>query len=125
MFWEYCETESIEAVQRFAIQLQGWNHRNFPLDKFLHEGVFFKYGGITPARRAIELRHQRRPFFHADLIHAVLIAVERQQAAITAEAHAFQRIQYAIGSQRRKIFGSFNVHILNLAQACLCPTWWA
>ena len=73
------------------------------LGQLLHEGVFFEYRGIRPALGTIEFRHQRRAFFHADLIDAVLVAVECQQAAVAAEAYAFQRVQHTIGVQGGKI----------------------
>ena len=52
--------------------------------------------------RAIELCHQWRPLFHADLVDAVFVTVERQQTAVAMEAQAFQRIQDEVGRELGK-----------------------
>jgi hypothetical protein len=64
--------------------------------------MFFEDGGVAPALRAVELQHQRCAVFHADLIDAVFVAVQGQQAAIAVDTQTFECIEYAIGRQRSR-----------------------
>src|SRR3989338_2340311 len=100
-------------MQRFAVKRQRGHDGNFALDQFLHKGMLFKYGSIRPAQWTVEFRHQRCAFFHADLIDAVLVAIERKQTPIAAQTDAFQRIQYAIRGECRKIIWRIFKHYEN------------
>jgi hypothetical protein len=54
---------------------------------------------VAPARRTIELRDHRRCVVAPHLVDTVLVAVERQQAAVAANAHAVERVEHAIRGQ--------------------------
>jgi len=86
-------------MQGFVVDGHGRHNGNLALDQFLHEGVLFEDGCIRPARRTIEFGHQRRAVFDTDLVHAVLVAVERQQATIAAQADTLQCVQHAVWSE--------------------------
>ena len=63
--------------------------------------MFLEDGCIFPATGAIEFRDHWGAFRHAHLIDAVFIAVQCQQAAIGFQPGGFQRIEDAIGRERR------------------------
>ena len=73
-----------------------------------HEGVLFEDLRVAPACRAVELRRpptapQRRAagaaVLQPDLIDAVLVAVQAEQAPVAAQAYAVERIEHAIGRE--------------------------
>jgi hypothetical protein len=70
--------------------------------------VFFEDGGVAPAARPVELGDQRRVVFDADLVDAVFIAVQRQQAAVAAQADAVEGVEHAVGAQRGIRVGSIH-----------------
>ena len=53
-------------------------------------------GRIAPAVRPIELGDQRLAILDADLIHPILIAVERQHPAVAAIAERLDCVQYGL-----------------------------
>ena len=94
------EAEAGVGVERGAVQHQRGDHRNFARGQLGRERVFFQDGGVAPAFGAIELDHHRRRILHAHLVDAVLVAVQRQQAAVGLEAGAVERVERAVGRQR-------------------------
>jgi hypothetical protein len=69
-------------VQGLAVVDQRRDHRHLDVGQFEGELVFFEDGFVGPALRTVELGDQRLGVFDADLIDAVLIAVERQNARV-------------------------------------------
>ena len=85
--------------QRLAVALQGRDHRHLALFQFGGKGVLFQDGRVGPAIRAIELGDQRGLAFDADLIDAVLVAVEGQHPGIAEIAQAFDGVDDEVGTQ--------------------------
>ena len=81
------------------------HRRNLALGQLGDERVFFEDRRVAPARGPVELGDDRRPVFDADLVDAVFVAVERQQAAVAAHADrdedAVERIEHAIRRESR------------------------
>src|SRR5690606_25231522 len=73
--------------------------------KLPHEGVFFENGGIGPPSWAVEFHDQWRPIVHADPVNTIFVAMEREQAAVTAEPCTVQCVHDAIGCQGREGMG--------------------
>src|SRR5690606_16086433 len=70
------ETRMLEEAA--AVALQGGDHRDVQGGQLSAELMLFANGCIAPALRAVELGDQRCLAFDADLIHTVLVAVQRQ-----------------------------------------------
>ena len=64
--------------------------------------MFFANGIVGPAARPIEFRDERRIVVDADLIHAVLVAVQSEEAAIAGEAQRLHGIQDVLRRERGK-----------------------
>lgn len=54
--------------------------------------MFFTDGGIAPASGAIKLCDQRLCVLHADLVDAVLVAIQRQQVSVRPVARGVNGI---------------------------------
>jgi hypothetical protein len=67
--------------------------------KFRGETVLLEYRLIGPAVRAIELGDDSIVLVDADLVDAVLVAVEGKQASVAVEAQVFQRLKKVLGLQ--------------------------
>ena len=85
-----------EVVQRAPVDAGGRHDRNLLLRQLFHEGVFLEDGGLAPAPWPVELDDHRRSLFQADLVDAVLVAVERQQAAVAVQADALDGLQHRV-----------------------------
>ena len=102
MPWKQCKAEVSMSRQCAEVgKRERWYHRDFGFTQFSKKGVFFQNGRIAPARRPVELGDQRRTFFHAHLIDAVFVAIERQQAAVGAKTDRLDCIEHVIGRERR------------------------
>jgi hypothetical protein len=62
--------------------------------QLLHERVLFEDGGVAPAAGPVELDDDGLAFFAADAVHAVFVTVQREQAAVAAQADAVDGIQH-------------------------------
>jgi ribonucleoside-diphosphate reductase alpha chain len=89
------EAEAGVAVQRGARQGQRRHHRDFARRQVQGEVVFLLDRRVAPARRTVELGDQRRRVLDADLIDAVLVAVQRQQAAVGGVGYDFSTLRPA------------------------------
>src|SRR5450830_53404 len=97
---EGSKTKALKLLQAASVgKLHGGNDRDFLLDQLVDESMLFEDRGVAPALRTIELRHQRRPLFHADLIDPILVAVERQQTPIAIQADAIECIEHGVRRQ--------------------------
>ncbi len=94
-----CEAKAGMGEQRLAVALQGRDHGHLALFQFGGKGVFFENGGIRPAIRTVELGDQRSLGFDADLIDAILVAVEGQYPGIAEIAQAFDGVDDEVGTQ--------------------------
>ena len=94
------EFEILKAVQGAAVDAAGGHHGNFTLDQFGDKGVFLEDGGVAPAIGPVEFDDHGTALFPPDLVHAVFVAVERQQAAVAMQSDAVEGVQHAIGAER-------------------------
>jgi len=109
------EAEAVLVKQALTMRVApGGNHRQFMLGKLKAETVFLKNLRIAPTSGTVELRNKGGTVFHAHLVDAVLIAVQRQSPAITAETTAFHRIHDKAGSQGLKRMGTLR-HLSSLS----------
>ena len=58
--------------------------------------MLFRELRVGPAVRTVELRHHGRSVFEVRLVDAVLIAVEREQAPVAAQAGGLERIEHGV-----------------------------
>src|SRR5277367_4215674 len=80
-------------VQRYALSDQGRHHRNLLRRQFAGKCMLLANGRVGPAGRPVELGHDGRAVLDPDLIHPVLVAVERQYPAVAAKPNRLDRIQ--------------------------------
>ncbi len=64
--------------------------------------MFFEDRRIAPAARAVKLDDDRIGIFYPDLVDAVLIAVEREDAAVAAVAGRLQGVQNHLRERARR-----------------------
>src|SRR5882762_994522 len=104
---KYREAKAAESVQRLSIGLERRDHGNLALDELERERVLLENLRVGPACGAIELcddrgRRVRRLFrFEPNLVHAVLVAVQRKQAPVAREARARKRVEHSIRGEPR------------------------
>jgi hypothetical protein len=96
------KAEAAETVQRGAVQGQRRHHGDFTLSQLLDKSVLFEDGRLAPALWAVKLGHHRRALLHADLVHAVLVTVQGQKAAVGVHADRIERVQHAFGAEGGK-----------------------
>jgi len=83
--------EAADLEQRApAVDLRRHHRQLGPLE-FEREPVFLEDRGRAPAAGAIELGDHRLRGVAADLVHAVLVAVEREHATVGDVAERFDR----------------------------------
>lgn len=75
------------------------HYRYVALGEFEGEAVFFEDGFVGPALGTVELGDQRFAIFDADLVHAIFIAVERQNAGVAEKTDAFYGVEDQIRGQ--------------------------
>ena len=84
-----------------ALVLQRRNHGHLMREEFGGECVFLQNLRVAPAIRAVELADDRFAFFLPDLINPILVAVQRQQAAVAAPACSLDGVEQRIGREVR------------------------
>lgn len=89
------------VMQRQAVVLKRRDDRNFLRREIDGELVLLEDRGIAPAARAIELGDDGRTILDTDLVDAILVAVQRMNAAITSEAGALDTFDYGIRKEIR------------------------
>src|SRR5690606_19711975 len=82
--------------QGLAVVQQRRHYRHLAVRQFGGELVFLQNRRIAPARRAIELGDQGLAVFDANLVDAVLVAVEGQYPRVADEADALHGVQHQI-----------------------------
>lgn len=93
---EQGETMASVVVQGGAAEGQRGDHGQVGRGQFGGEGVFLGDGLVGPAAGPVELGHQRRAALDADAVDAVLVAVERQHAAVGEQAERLDRVEDAV-----------------------------
>src|SRR5512135_550411 len=92
--------ETLVAEDALTLGVAPWrHHRQLLPGQFEAEAVLFPDLVGAPASRAVELGDQRLGIRDADLIDAVLVAVEGEGAAIAVKTLAFNRVHDEIRGQ--------------------------
>ena len=73
--------------------------RYLPLRQFPGKSVFLQDLRVGPALRAIKLDDQWRPLFHPDLVHAIFVTVQPEQATVGRKTNACERVEGAVGRE--------------------------
>ncbi|MNI65455.1 hypothetical protein D3C73_1209660 [compost metagenome] len=102
---EQGETETVVFVQGFTVVDQRRHDRHLAVGEFGGELVLFQNRFVAPALRPVELGDQRLGVFDTDLIDAVLVAVERQDARVAEKADAFDGIEHEVWCEGFKRVG--------------------
>src|SRR5690606_11987154 len=85
--------------QAAAVDHERRDHRHFLSCQFQREGVLLENLFVRPALWTVELRDQRHGVLDADLVDAILVAVEREQPAVSAVAAGIHGIEHGVGRQ--------------------------
>ena len=99
--WEKGKAIAVKLEQAFAFDLQWCDNRNLGGHQLVTEAVFFVDGGVGPALGPVKLGDQKTAIFHCDLINAVLVAVQRQQAAGWQKVEAFDSAENQVRGELR------------------------
>ena len=102
------EAETCVFEQALAVVDQRGDHRYIALGQFEGEAVFFQDRLVGPALGAIELGDQRFGVFDAHLVHAVFVAVERQNPRVAEETDAFDGVEHQVWGECFKRVGHAN-----------------
>ena len=92
--------KAVRLVQRAVADDLGRNHRHLGRRKLERESVLLEDRGRRPASRPVELDHHRRRVLAPDLVHAVLVAVQRQHAPVAAVADGLDGLDHDVRRQR-------------------------
>ena len=90
---------ALGLVQGPAINGYWRNDRQAVIDQLLCESMFFKDLWSRPALRSIKLHDDRVRILDAHLVNPILIAIEGQQAEVTAQADRLDATDDAIRGQ--------------------------
>ena len=119
----------IEVMQRDARRIcQRRNGRNLVCEQRRDERMFLGDLGIGPATTTVELHHHRvgqgaatwgriERFLEVDQIDPILVAVERDQPAVTAKPGRLERIEQPIGGE----MGTWQAHRVCAGGGCTVP----
>jgi len=91
-----------QGVCGSAIAVQRRHDWQVMFHQLSRERVLLEDCRIAPAPRAVELGDHRQRILEADLVDAVLVAVEGQQLAAAAPASGLDGIEYGFRGQSRK-----------------------
>src|SRR5262245_40159512 len=95
------EAEAAGLVQRLPGEYERRDDRNLALGELERERVLLVDLSVGPARRAVELGDHDGPVFEIDLVHAVFVAVQREEAPVAAHAGRLERVEHGIGREVR------------------------
>jgi hypothetical protein len=95
------ESKGAERLQCAAGERDRGDDGNFARRELCNERMLFVDCCIRPARRTVELRHDRMGVLDAYLVDTILVASKRNQPAVAAQPDAIKRIQHAVGGQLR------------------------
>ena len=109
---EQREAESLVAEQGLSIEHGRGDQRDFRGFQLQGKRMLLVDLFIAPAPGAVKLGYQGLGVLDAHLVNAVLVAVERQQAAVAQQAGGLHGLQHGIRAQpviRRDVFlGGFH-----------------
>ena len=94
------EAESGERVQRPFVARERSHDRQLARRELGDERVLLVDLRVAPAAGPVELRNERWSVVAKDLVDAVFVAAERQQASITPIADAIERVEDDVGRKR-------------------------
>jgi UDP-glucose 4-epimerase len=106
--------------QSLAIEAQRRDHRQLGSRQFERKRMFLEDLCVAPAARPVELEHQRAVVRRAELVDAVLIAVQREQATVAFHAERFRRRQDGVRRQSREGLLFLPAHSCALIPARSC-----
>src|SRR5919198_5808652 len=84
-----------------AVGVRRRDDGDFALGELARERVLLVDLRLGPASRAIELRHDDALIFEPDLVDAVLVAVETEQAPVGAQAAGADAVEHPLGRELR------------------------
>ena len=87
------ESQPLVHEQALAVALDGSRDGQLGRREFEGESMFFVDLRIAPARRAIELQHPQGAVVVAQLIDAIFVAVESEQAPGRLQPDAFRSVE--------------------------------
>jgi hypothetical protein len=93
---EQGKSKAFVPEQRFPVDAHGCDQRNLRVRQFLRKIVLFLNLRIAPAARTVELGDNGVRILDADLVDAVLVAVQRQQTPIGQQAGGVDGLQHGI-----------------------------
>jgi hypothetical protein len=93
------EAIPVGPQQRLALDFDRRHHRDIPFRELQRKRVLLQYGLVAPASGPVELDDDGPRILHADLVDAVLVAVERQQAPVGHETGLLDRREDRLGLQ--------------------------
>lgn len=96
------EPEWSAPVERLCLDRKRRNDRYVVFGERQRECVLFVDGVVAPAPRPVELGNDGSGAVDPDLVHAVFVAVQRQQAAVTVKTERLERSQYVVGLETAK-----------------------
>ena len=96
---EHREAETLVFEQRAAVLHERRHDRNLRGRELQREAVLLGDRRGTPALRPVKLRDQRRAALDADLVHAVLVAVQRKDAPVGDVAERLHRRDDDVGRE--------------------------
>src|SRR5690606_17114008 len=97
------EAKIAKAEQRIAVVIaQRSDHRQLGLNQLMREMVLLENLCVAPALGPVKLGDQRLGALDADLVDAILIAVESEDAQVGQPPGALHRIDDELGRQLRE-----------------------
>jgi hypothetical protein len=97
---EQGKTIAVILMQTVASRIHYRRHNGYLLlNQLAHKLVLFENRRIAPALWPVKLSDHSRRVIQRKLIHAVFIAVQRQQTTITMQAATVNGIKHQIGRQ--------------------------
>src|SRR5579864_2692500 len=93
------KAESVERRERSTFDGDRCDRGNFRRSQFADERMLLEDRFVGPPRRPIEFRDDRRRVVARYLVNAILVAVERKQASVAANADTVERVEHAVRRQ--------------------------
>src|SRR5882762_11545731 len=79
-----------------AQRMHGCDDGNLALGELVREGVLLVDLGVAPAAGTVELGDHHRAVLEPDLVHAILVAVETEQAPIRTQARGGDPVEHPV-----------------------------
>jgi hypothetical protein len=95
------EAETLVGVERAARDVARRHGRHLGVGELANERMLLADLRVAPAAGTVELDDDRRAVVEHRLVDAVLVAPERDQAAVAANADGLEGIEDEVGRERR------------------------